>query len=256
MWKTLAVVVLTATVLAPVRAQALENEELLTLVAMPLAVAAVSEITDVPVNQLMDVVTLLNDAAVPPSQFIEVVRYVPVALVVEMPGQPTFVEFLRNEEQQGVRGTALVTSIATQMQTYGLPDLDLAVTRPRTIDVVDGSFIPKRVRTRMAEAKAHPHGGPPGQLKKVAGVQTGAEIVHRDRGKRDDDASNRVVTRVVQKKDDDKPKARKFEVESHGDDHPKAHAANGHGNGGDHGKGHGGGGHGKGHGNGKGKGKG
>ena len=34
------------------------------------------------------------------------------------------------------------------------------------------------VTTRIAETRAHPHGGPPGQLKKELGLQTGAEVVH------------------------------------------------------------------------------
>lgn len=181
MWKTLAVAVLTATMLAPTQAEALENEELLSLVAMPLAVAAVSEITDVPVADLMDVVTLLNDAAVPPPQFVEVVRYVPAALVAET-DDPDFVEFLRQRQREGLRGTALVTSIEEQIRVYGMPEVELAVSRPRTIDVFHETFVPKPVLTRLAEVRrGHPHGGPPGQLKKEAGVQTGAEIVHRDR---------------------------------------------------------------------------
>ncbi len=182
MWKTLAVAVLTATLLAPIQAEALENEELLSLVAMPLAVAAVSEMADVPVNELMDVVTLLNDAAVTPPQFVEVVRYAPVALIAEN-DEPDFVEFIRLREQEGLRGTALVTSIQERIPAYGIPEVELAVSRPRTIDVLDDTFLPAPVRTRLAEVRSgHPHGGAPGQLKKQAGVQTGAEIVHRDRG--------------------------------------------------------------------------
>ena len=237
MWKTLAVAVLTATLLAPTQAEALENEELLSLVAMPLAVAAVSEITDVPVNQLIDVVTLLNDAAVPPPQFIEVVRYVPVALVVE-DDQPDFVEFVRLREQEGLRGTALVTSIEERIRIYGVPEVELAVTRPRTIDVVEETFIPVPVRTRLAEVRrSHPHGGPPGQLKKEAGVQTGAEIVHRDRERGE--------------------KPRKWKVQSHDRDRVANQSARndddrGRGKGKDHDRGN----KGKGNSNGKGKGKG
>jgi hypothetical protein len=196
MWKTLAVAVLTAALLAPTQAEALENEELLSLVAMPLAVATVSEMTDVPVDELMDVVALLNDAAVPPPQFVEVVRYVPVALVAEN-DEPDFVEFLRTREQEGLRGTALVTSIEEQIRVYGMPEVELAVSRPRTIDVFHETFVPERVQKRVAEVRrGHPHGGPPGQLKKVAGVQTGAEIVHK--GRRDD----RVASRIA--RDDDR----------------------------------------------------
>jgi hypothetical protein len=160
--------------LLPQRAQALERNDLLALVAMPLAVAAVSEITDVPANELMDVVALLNDAAVPPPQFIEVVRYVPVALVTEVEG-PTFIEYLRARESEGMRGAQLVTSIQDRFRVYDLGDLEIVT--PRVVEV-DDAFIPAVVRTRVADARAHPHGGPPGQLKKQIGARTGAEIVH------------------------------------------------------------------------------
>lgn len=167
-------------------ARALENDDLLALVAMPLAVAAVSEVTDVPMSDLMDVVTLLNDAAVPPQQFIEVVRYVPVALVVET-DRPRFVEFVRQREQEGLRGTRLVTAIEDEYRYYGLSGVDLDVTGSRIIEI-DRDFIPPPVRTRLVEwRKAHPHGGPPGQVKKQLGLQTGAEVVHGTAGNRDRD---------------------------------------------------------------------
>ncbi|HJQ39744.1 MAG TPA: hypothetical protein VKB93_21575 [Thermoanaerobaculia bacterium] len=162
-------------VLLPFQARALETEDLLALVAMPLAVAAVSEMSEVPQDQLFDVVTLLNDAAVPPAQFIEVVRYAPVALIE----QPTFADFVRTQERQGVTGTRLVTAIEDRYRLAGVP-VDLAVTAPRVVERDQEEFIPAIVRTRIAEGKTHPHGGPPGQLKKIEGVRTGAEIVHRD----------------------------------------------------------------------------
>ncbi|HUP59583.1 MAG TPA: hypothetical protein VNA69_04100 [Thermoanaerobaculia bacterium] len=218
MLKRLAVVSLVA-LLLPLQAAALDKEDLLALVAMPLAVAAVSEMTDVPTSELIDVVTLLNDAAVPPAQFVEVVRYVPVALVVEN-DEPSFVEFVRVQQRQGVRGTQLVAVIEERFRTFGLPDVELDVVAPRVV-VVNDDFIPLIVRTRVAEVKAHPHGGPPGQLKKQRGVQTGAEIVHGGRTSRPPDA------RVAKPRKENK----------------------GHGDHDDKGKGHG-----KGHGKGKGKG--
>jgi hypothetical protein len=244
MGRTLLTAIIAVTLLVPGKVQALENEDLLALVAMPLAVAAVSEMTDIPTGELIDVVTLLNDAAVPPSQFIEVVRYVPVALVAP-DTEPDFVEFVRDRSEEGLRGTQLVTSIAQQLRVYGMPDVDLAVTRLRTMDVTEDTFVPSPVRKRLAEVRtSHPHGGPPGQLKKAAGVQTGAEIVHRDRAADDDEAvSRRVIARSVEHRDDDR-KVRPRKAVAH-DDH--GHQGNGKG----HGKGHGNGG---GHGKGKGKG--
>ena len=246
MKKTLAAALFAAAII-PRPAQALENEDLLALVAMPLAVAAVSEVTDVPVNDLIDVVSLMNDAAVPPAQFIEVVRYAPVALIVEAPQpQPAFPLFVRTQFNSGLRGTALVSSIEEHFQTFGVQGVDLDVVAPRVIDV-DENFVPQVVRTRIAERKSHPHGGPPGQLKKERGLQTGAEVVHGERrGRGNDDDRARVTDRS-----DDKPKNRGRSDEVRMTDN---RGSKGHGNSGK-GKGHGNSdGHGKGQGKGKGKG--
>lgn len=149
----------------PLQASPPGNEDLLALVAMPLAVAAVSEIGEISTSDLIDVVTLLNDANVPPAQFVEVVRYAPAALLVDT--EPAFDDVLREQIAQGTRGPALVPVIERHYVSLGLRDLDLDA--PRVVTVVDERFIPAVVTTRIAERKAHPHGGPPGQLKKKAG---------------------------------------------------------------------------------------
>lgn len=191
-----AIIALLLVALLPSQAGAFSTDELLALVAMPLAVAAVSEIAGVPERELFDLVAMLNNADVPPVQFIEVIRYVPVALVVENE-QPDFVPFVRTQFDAGVRGPALVTVIEQRLRTIE-PTIVIAQPATQTI-IVDDTFIPPVVVTRVAKVRrSHPHGGPPGQVKKVLGVQTGAEVVHRDRrdkrtvvvvkeGDRDDD---------------------------------------------------------------------
>lgn len=230
---------LLAAALIPTQASALENEDLLAMVAMPLAVAAVSEVADMPMNELIDVVTLMNDALVPPAQFIEVVRYAPVALLTEAePEQPKFVEFVQLQFDNGVRGTALVNSIENRFQVYGVNGVDLDVKAPRIIDV-DDSFIPAIVRTRIAERRAHPHGGPPGQLKKQLGVQTGAEVVHGTKTKRRDD-DKAAVTRVVDDRDDRRVAASQGNgKKNRGNDNKGDKGGNGGGNGKGKGKGKG-----------------
>jgi hypothetical protein len=206
-------------------AHALQNEELLALVAMPLAVAAVSEVTDVPMNDLIDVVTLMNDATVPPAQFIEVLRYAPAALVVETE-QPRFAEFVRVQYNDGLRGTALVNTIEERLRAYGIDVVDLDVIAPRIIDIGE-DFLPPSVVSRLAERRAHPHGGPPGQLKKELGLKTGADVVH---------GTDRRANRVAVGDDRGRGKGRGPKIAKHDDDR--------------------GGGKGKGKGPGKGKGKG
>jgi len=189
MWKPMAAALLAVMLLIPAQdAAALETDDLLALVAMPLAVAAVSEMTNVPMNDLIDVVTLMNDAAVPPAQFVEVVRYAPAAIVYENEG-PSFATWMRT--QSALSGLALVDAIERQMPVYGLRDVDFDRPATRVIDVVGNRdvFFPQIVRERVRDHATHPHGGPPGQIKKQIGVQTGAEVVHGSkpgRGNRDD----------------------------------------------------------------------
>jgi hypothetical protein len=238
----------------PLQATALENEDVLALVAMPLAVAAVSEVTDVPMSELMNVVSLLNDADVPPAQFVEVVRYVPVAFVAE--SEPAFHDFVRVRYEDGMRGEALVNEIESRYETYGLSGVDLTVTEPRLF-VDEQPIIPAIVTTRVAAARQHPHGGPPGQLKKERGVQTGAEIVHAatprineesDRDRVAERRPRKVKADKVDKVKIAKGKSPKAKVAKAGK-HERRAIARGNGKGEGNGKGHGGG-------NGKGKGKG
>lgn len=237
MGKTMAVALALVAVMLPVRAQAFENENLLALVAMPLAVAAVAEVADMPMNDLVDVVRLLNDAAVPPPQFLEVVRYVPVALLVEQPEGPDFVEYVRLRSAEGLRSAALVTAIEDRLRVYDVDVLKLSVDRPRVIDIND-DFVPVVVRNRIAEARGpHPHGGPPGQLKKAAGVQTGAEIVHGSQPRlvvrRTDDDARRKPTRVqTHEVDRGERKPAKSDDRGKGKSHGKDHGqGQGHGKG-------------------------
>ncbi|MDP9190998.1 MAG: hypothetical protein M3P06_04765 [Acidobacteriota bacterium] len=168
----------------------------LALVAMPLAVAAVANLTDVPANDLISFISALNRAAVPAPQFVEVVRYSPVVFLDDT---PQFISFVTTEVDRGTRGEALAIVIADRFRNAGAREINVA--RPPQTFLVDRTgFLPPIVRTRVAERRAHPHGGPPGQLKKAAGLQTGAEIVHGTTPR------PRVV---VHRDDDDKGKARK-----------------------------------------------
>jgi hypothetical protein len=145
------------------------SNSLLSLIAMPLAVAALSDIADMPQDQLASLLGTLNQANVPPAQFVDTLRYVPVALVE----QPDFVPYVQSQVSNGVTGPALVTVIDQRLPQY--------VPAPAASNiVVTQDYIPPTVRTRVAEWHNHPHGGPPGQLKKIEGFQTGAAIVHRD----------------------------------------------------------------------------
>jgi hypothetical protein len=162
--------------LVPLQAVALTTDDLLALVAMPLAVAAVSDLTGVPEAALASLAATLNNADVPPVQFVEVIRYVPVALVVE-DDQPDFVQFVQTQTAQGIRGPALVTVIEQRLRTIEPAIVFQPQPLAQTVFVTE-TFIPPIVRTRIAARRVHPHGGPPGQLKKQRGLQTGAEVVH------------------------------------------------------------------------------
>jgi hypothetical protein len=147
----------------------------LALVAMPLAVAAVADIADVPPLELASLVSLLNQASMPPRQFVEIVRYSPVALIDD---DPQFITYVTTQVGDGSRGITLARLIQDRYEVLGVPDVDLI--RPPALSLASGStvWIPPVVTTRVVESRSHPHGGPPGQLKKELGLQTGAEVVH------------------------------------------------------------------------------
>src|SRR5215470_16793537 len=92
-------------------AHALETNELLSCAAMPLAVAAASDLGGVQQADLIDLVTQLNEAEVPPSEFIQIVRYVPVALI-DQPARPQIVQYVTSERSRGLRGRALASGVA------------------------------------------------------------------------------------------------------------------------------------------------
>src|SRR5688500_7003546 len=104
-------------------AGALQTDELIAITAMPLAVADVVALPDVPRDEVITVVTTLNQAAVPAPQFVEIVRYVPIALVE--PAEPRFVTYVTQEYQRGIVGAPLATAIATRYDTYGYDDADI-----------------------------------------------------------------------------------------------------------------------------------
>src|ERR1700682_263622 len=121
---------------------ALSTKDLLSLVAMPLAVAAVSNVTGVPQQDLTNVVSALNQGNVPPQQFVEVVRYTPVVLTNQNTA-PQFVDYVTTQVNQGVTGDALATAIANQLRTYGVQDIN--VTNPQFAYVDGQSLLPSSV---------------------------------------------------------------------------------------------------------------
>src|SRR5437763_116286 len=90
-------------VLIPARLPAFSTRDLLGLVAMPLAVAAVSDVTGVPQDQLADIAATLNNANVPPDQFVELMRYVPQTYGQTTSGQ-TLADFLNSQYSNGITG--------------------------------------------------------------------------------------------------------------------------------------------------------
>ena len=187
----------------------------LALIAMPLAVAAVADVADVPRTDLMRFVTSLNQALVPAPQFVEVVRYSPVVLV-DRTATPQFIQFVTTEIDRGVIGRPLAFAIAERIDTFQPVDIDVIDPQPRFI-VDRDELLPAVVVNRAA--RAHPHGGPPGQLKKQLGLQTGAEVVHgtvpnrtRSRSRtvvvRDDDDGRERRDRVTRERRGSSPKPR------------------------------------------------
>src|SRR6185503_11501893 len=121
-----------------------------------------------------------------------------------------------------LRGTQLVTVIEDRFRAIGVP-ADLVVTAPRVVEVDRDEFFPQIVRTRIAEVKTHPHGGPPGQLKKVAGVQTGAEIVHGERPHKQKTVVREIHVKPAKPPKQEKHENKGFEKQGHGGGGGKGH---------------------------------
>jgi hypothetical protein len=133
------------------------STDFVSLAAMPLAVAALSELAGVPQRDVVDLVTQLNLANVPPAQFVEVVNTAPVVLVDTNTSRP-FVQYVTTQVGNGVRGPALTNVVTERLRADG----------------ARVSVVPQVTQV----TRVHPHGGPPGQLKKVYGFKTGAQVVH------------------------------------------------------------------------------
>lgn len=105
----------------PLNAKALntyDDSQILSYVAMPLAVSAVCDVRGVQTDRVGELVTYMNQANVEPTDFIDVFRYVPVALVLRTDNRPDFVAWVHGEVDRGLAGTALVTSMETRLRTY------------------------------------------------------------------------------------------------------------------------------------------
>jgi len=161
----------------------------LAVALMPLAVAAVSDLAGVPQDQLANLVSTLNQANVPPQQFVQVVQYAPVALTAQNAPQP-FVPFVQTQVAQGITGPALVATIDQRLPQYGVtpqyvPPPSVALVpqpQPAYVPSPTPAYAPSSIEVRQRGAYEHnPHGGPPGQLKKIEGLQTGAQVVHAER---------------------------------------------------------------------------
>jgi hypothetical protein len=96
-----------------------QQSELLSYVAMPLAVSSVCDVRGVQTDRVGELVSYMNQANVPPAAFDDVFRYVPVALVMRTDRHPDFVEWVHGQVVQGVTGPALVSAMETQLGTYG-----------------------------------------------------------------------------------------------------------------------------------------
>lgn len=105
---------------APLTAHAYMNtDQVLSYTAMPLAVSNVCDVRGVQTDQVGSLVTYMNRANVSPDAFLDVFRYVPVALVLNSGRNPDFVQWVGSEVDQGIIGDQLVTVMEQRLTTYG-----------------------------------------------------------------------------------------------------------------------------------------
>ena len=110
--------------IAPLKAHALVTadvtaDDVLSYAAMPLAVSNVCDVRGVQTDEVGNLVAYMDRADVSPEGFIDVFRYVPVALVLNNGGQPDFVRWVGGEVDQGIVGDQLVSAMENRLTTYG-----------------------------------------------------------------------------------------------------------------------------------------
>jgi hypothetical protein len=128
---------------------------------VPLAVADVCAIRGVQTEQVGILVSHMDQADVTPARFIEVFRYVPVALVLSTGERPDFVRWVGGEVARGVSGDELVLSMERQLRTYDrvVPVSRSYRHRPRQIyrTVFAEEYVPVRVRRYCSRALLDPY---------------------------------------------------------------------------------------------------
>src|SRR5216684_41384 len=95
-----------------------DHNDVLSYVALPLAVSAVCDVRGVQTDRVGQLVVYMDQANVAPADFIDVFRYVPVALVLRTDNRPDFVEWVHGQVDRGLVGEGLVTAMETQLRTY------------------------------------------------------------------------------------------------------------------------------------------
>jgi len=107
-------------VIAPSTAHALlATDDVLSYVAMPIAVSNVCDVRGVQTDQVALLASYMDQANVSQDGFIDVFRYAPVALVFNSGRRPDFVQWVHGEVVQGVTGDVLVTNMERRLATYG-----------------------------------------------------------------------------------------------------------------------------------------
>lgn len=180
-------------------AMALDTTHAVTLVEMPVAVTRVAEVQTVEQALFGELLDLLFDVELPPAEFIDIVRYAPVLLVEDRNPDQNLIELIQLRQAQGLEGAALAQLVRQDLRTWGIP----IESEIRVVDlprVTTAEFFPQIVVDRIGYDNVHPHGGPPGQVKKRLGLQTGAEVVH---GTHPGRSEGRNVPRTVVDRDRD-----------------------------------------------------
>jgi hypothetical protein len=172
------------------------------LIEMPIAVANVYDIGGLPYDRVSDLVVELNLGDVPPVQFVEVMRYAPVAVV-----QADFVPWVRTERIGGLSGFALVGAIDQQLVTYNVaPQIDLVSPvyysqpnyYPQVVNYVapvDPAFVPQVVQTRIAAAPTFatsPVATSP-QVQRLLAAQSEAVVANPGQARRELARENRIA---------------------------------------------------------------
>lgn len=139
-----AVIVVAVALFSPCPAAAADQEYLIRLVEMPVAVARVAEIHALDNQRFRDFLAALSRGDIHPAEYADLVRHAPVALSSEVSPDEEIASFISAKIDAGLRSEALANAIRDEWRVRGIA-IDRRMTMVHLPDATESDFLPESV---------------------------------------------------------------------------------------------------------------